>query len=81
MKCQNCSQENKLNAKVCKKCGRDLAVPPSWFPDWRWHARTLGVIYAVLVAFYFVTTFALRQLPKPYHIRDIPEDLTPWLKR
>jgi len=81
MKCQNCSQENKANAKTCRKCGRDLTVPPAWFPDWRWHTRTLGLIYACLIVFYFVTTFALRRLPKPYHIRKVPADLTPWLNR
>lgn len=79
MKCQNCSQENKDAAKACRKCGRDLTMPPAWFPDWNWHARTLGVIYAVVIVFYFVTTFTLRQLPKPYNIRKIPAKLTPWL--
>lgn len=79
MKCQNCSQENKDSAQVCRKCGRDLSMPPAWFPDWSWHARTLGIIYACVIVLYFVTTFTLRQLPKPYNIRKIPDNLTPWL--
>lgn len=81
MKCLNCQQENKDAAKVCKRCGRDLAMPPAWFPDWKWHARTLGLIYVCVTVFYFAVDFALRQLPKPYHIRRIPAEMTPWLKR
>ncbi len=81
MKCPNCSQENKESASICRKCDRNLSAPPAWFPDWKWHARTLGVIYACVVVFYFVTSFALKQLPKPYHIRDIPSELTPWLNK
>ncbi|MBI4677911.1 MAG: zinc ribbon domain-containing protein [Elusimicrobia bacterium] len=81
MKCSNCGQDNRDSAKVCRKCGRDLATPPAWFPDARWHLRTLGIIYAVLVVFYFGVSFLLRKLPKPYHIREIAPELTPWLKR
>lgn len=81
MKCPNCTYENKDNAKACRKCGRDLTMPPVWFPNWRWHARTLAIIYVCLTAFYFATTFALRQLPKPYDIRKIPPEVTPWLNR
>ena len=81
MKCPNCSQENKETAKQCRKCGRDFSVPPAWFPDFKWHARTLGILYALIVVFYLSVNFALRQLPKPYHIRQIPAELTPWLKK
>ena len=81
MKCLNCQQENKETAKACKRCGRDLTLPPAWFPDWKWHARSLGVIYACLVVFYFALTFALKKLPEPYRIRKIPPEMTPWLKR
>lgn len=81
MRCPNCAQENKDTAKACKKCGRDMAVPPAWFPDWRWHARTLGLIYASLLVLYVGVSFALRRLPKPYDIRRIPPEMTPWLER
>lgn len=81
MKCLNCNQENKDTAKLCKKCGRDLAIPPAWFPDWKWHARTLGVIYACVTIGYLAATYLLKQLPPPYHIRKIPPEMTPWLKR
>ena len=80
MKCMSCGQENKDTAKVCKKCARDLTIPPAWFPDARWHLRTLGIIYGVLIVAYFGVTFALRTLPKPYHIRTIPVEMTPWLR-
>ncbi len=81
MKCPNCSFDNKETAKACKKCAHDLSAPPAWFPDWRWHGKTLGIIYACLAIFYFSMSFALRKLPKPYHIREIPPEMTPWLKR
>ncbi|MBI5244829.1 MAG: hypothetical protein HY922_14260 [Elusimicrobia bacterium] len=81
MKCLNCQQENKDTAKVCKRCGRDLTLPPAWFPDWKWHMKTLGIIYLCVTLLYFAVDYALRKLPKPYHIRKIPPEMTPWLKR
>jgi len=81
MRCPNCAQENKDAAKLCKKCGRDMAAPPAWFPDWRWHGRTLAIIYACLLAAYAAVSFTLRRLPKPYQTRRIPPEMTPWLKR
>ena len=66
---------------MCKKCGRDLSMPPAWFPDWKWHAKTLAIIYVCVTVFYLITTFVLKQLPEPYHIRKIPSELTPWLNR
>ncbi|OIO09994.1 MAG: hypothetical protein AUJ52_05540 [Elusimicrobia bacterium CG1_02_63_36] len=80
MKCPNCAQENKEAAEACRKCGRDLSIPPAWFPDWRWHARALSVIYTVLVIAYFTVSFALRKMPEPFHIRKLPPEITPWLK-
>jgi hypothetical protein len=80
MKCPSCSHENKDSAKLCKKCGHDLTIAPAWFPDWKWHARTLGIIYTGIIVFYFVVSFALRRLPAPYNIRQIPPEMTPWLQ-
>lgn len=80
MKCMNCGQENKDTAKTCKKCGRDFAIPPAWFPDARWHLRTLGIIYACLIVLYVGVSHLLRLLPKPYHVRRIPIEMTPWLR-
>ncbi|MBI5211095.1 MAG: zinc ribbon domain-containing protein [Elusimicrobia bacterium] len=81
MKCTNCGQENKETVKVCRKCGRDLAIPPAWFPDAQWHLRTLGIIYVCLIGVYFGVSFLLRKLPRPYNIREIAPEMTPWLKR
>lgn len=75
----NCGQENKDTAKACRKCSRDLTTPPAWFPDAVWHVKTLGIIYACLVVFYFGVSYALKNLPKPYHLRKIPIEMTPWL--
>ena len=80
MKCVNCGQDNKDAAKACRKCGRDLAIPPAWFPDMQWHLRTLGTIYGVLIVAYLGISAALKTLPKPYHIRKIPLEMTPWLR-
>jgi hypothetical protein len=80
MRCPKCGAENKETAKVCKKCGSELAVTPAWFPDAKWHLKTLGAIYAVLIVFYLGVSAALRTLPKPYDIRKIPIEMTPWLR-
>ncbi len=53
MKCINCGQENKVIARFCKKCGRDMTIPPVWFPDWKWHLRALVIIYIFLIAAFF----------------------------
>lgn len=79
MKCPGCGAENKDTVKVCKKCGRDTAVPPAWLPDAAWHLKTLGIIYAVLTVVFFGVTAALKGLPKPYKLRQIPVEMTPWL--
>jgi hypothetical protein len=77
--CPGCGFENKETAKTCRKCGRDMTVPPAWQPDGAWHLKTLGVIYAALTVFYFGLTAVLSKLPKPYQLRDIPVEMTPWL--
>ena len=79
MKCLNCSQENRPAVKFCKKCGVDLTMPPAWFPDWRWHLKTLSWIYLTLMAAFFVISFALHKLPPPHDQRQIPLEMTPWL--
>ena len=77
--CHGCGSENKETAKNCRKCGRDMTIPPAWQPDAAWHLRTLGVIYAALTLFYFGVTAVLSKLPKPYQLRNIPIEMTPWL--
>ncbi|MDT8286111.1 MAG: hypothetical protein RQ748_03285 [Elusimicrobiales bacterium] len=79
MKCPNCAQENKSSTRFCKKCGRDLTLPPVWFPDWRWHLRTLSWIFLALIGFFFTASHLLHRLPPPYAQRDIPKEMTPWL--
>ena len=79
MKCPGCAFDNKDTSKTCRKCGRDLSVPPAWAPDAAWHLKTLAAIYAALALFYVGVTAALSKLPKPYQLRDIPVEMTPWL--
>ena len=75
MKCSKCNTENKENARGCRKCGNEFHQQQLWKPDWKWHARTLGVIYAALLVAFFLFSHIL----KPY-MRQIPKDITPWLK-
>lgn len=79
MKCVDCGVENKDNIKNCRKCGRDMAVPQAWQPDAAWHLRTLGIIYGCLIVLYFGVSAALAKLPRPYNLRSIPVEMTPWL--
>ena len=79
MKCTNCGQENRSTLKFCKKCGTDLTMPPAWFPDWKWHLKTLSWIYLTLIAGFFAVSYLLHRLPPPYNQRQIPPEMTPWL--
>jgi len=65
--------------KSKKAAAQEALISPPWFPDAKWHARTLGVIYAGLVVVYFGVSYALSHLPKPYKLRRIPMEMTPWL--
>ncbi|UPT75967.1 MAG: hypothetical protein M0D55_10015 [Elusimicrobiota bacterium] len=73
---QNPNQQGKKSKKALQQ---EALISPSWFPDARWHARTLGIIYALLTVAYFGVSHALSMLPKPYNLRRIPVEMTPWL--
>jgi hypothetical protein len=81
MKCLLCQTDNKENTKTCRKCGTDLSVEPMWQPTWKWHFKTLSIIYVVLVILYFGISNFLSRVPEPYRMRDIPQEVTPWLKK
>ncbi len=76
MRCNVCNTENKDASKNCKKCGKPLLLSPIWSPTWKWHAKTLGMIYVGLILLYFF----LNSLLKPY-LRELPPEVTPWLKK
>ncbi|MFH1369270.1 MAG: zinc-ribbon domain-containing protein [Elusimicrobiota bacterium] len=76
MKCFKCQADNKDGSKLCRKCGADLSPQPLWRPTWRWHLKTLMIIYGILI----VVFFTLNALLKPY-MRKIPDDITPWLNK
>jgi len=46
-----------------------------WKPTYKWFAITGGSILAALI----ITFFVLNVLLKPY-MREIPPEITPWLK-
>ncbi|MFA6583134.1 MAG: hypothetical protein WCS77_02460 [Elusimicrobiaceae bacterium] len=79
MKCPSCGHENINTGKDCRKCGRDLTLPPAWFPGWKWHVKTLAWIYLVLIALFFTANHYLAKLKTPYNLRQIPAETTPWL--
>ena len=79
MKCTNCGQENRSTLKFCKKCGTDMTMPPAWFPDWKWHLKTLSWIYLTLIVGFFAVSYLLHKLPPPYDQRQMPPEMTPWL--
>lgn len=80
MKCLSCDTDNKEGVNYCKKCGADLTRPPPWKPTWRWHLKTLVSIYIILTILYFSVNAILSRLPEPYGLREIPKNVTPWLK-
>lgn len=53
---------------------------PLWRPTWAWHAKMLAVIYLLLTIAYFAIDRFLSRLPEPYRLRDVPPEMTPWLK-
>lgn len=75
----NNPQPSQQSKKAKKAAAQEALISPPWFPDARWHARTLGVIYTILVVAYFAVSHGLSMLPKPYHLRKIPMEMTPWL--
>jgi len=81
MKCVICQTENKDGSKSCRKCGTDLQLEPMWRPTWKWHLKVLAAIYVVLISVYFVISAFLKKVPPPYRMRDVPMDVTPWLKK
>ena len=46
----------------------------TWMPSIKWLAISLAIIYVVIVVLFFLFNFLLKD-----YIRDIPEELTPWL--
>ena len=75
MKCPKCQYDNKEGSKECRKCGLEFVSDTLWKPAWKWHLKTLAIIYSVLIVLFFVLNIVL----KPY-LRQIPKDITPWLK-
>ena len=75
---QNPQSSNQLK-KSKKAAAQEAMISPPWFPDAKWHVRTLGIIYGILIVAYFAISHGLSMLPKPYHLRRIPMEMTPWL--
>lgn len=72
-------QQPHQHKKSKKAAAQEALISPPWFPDAKWHLKTLGIIYGALIVAYFGISHALSRLPKPYHLRRIPMEMTPWL--
>jgi|CXWL01.1.fsa_nt_gi hypothetical protein len=73
----NPSGQQKPKSK--KAAFQEALMAPPWFPDAKWHLKTLSIIYSCLIVAYFTISHLLSSLPKPYHLRKIPMEMTPWL--
>jgi hypothetical protein len=58
-----------------------VITEPVWAPTWKWHLTTLAIIYVCLTGAYFSVSYFLSHVPPPYKLREIPKELTPWLKK
>jgi hypothetical protein len=70
----------KSNAKV-KPAPPAVPLGDAWRPSWMWHVKVLAGIYIFLTVFYFAVDHWLSRLPEPYRLRDVPMEMTPWLKK
>lgn len=52
-----------------------------WRPTAQWHLRVLAGVFVAVAVLYFVMDRFLSRLPEPYRLRDIPAEMTPWLKK
>jgi hypothetical protein len=81
MICLACKMDNKEGSGQCRKCGATLQMEPLWAPSWAWHFKVLGGIYIALIVVYFALSAFLKKIPEPYRMRQVPSDVTPWLKK
>ncbi|MDX6768584.1 MAG: hypothetical protein SF051_03570 [Elusimicrobiota bacterium] len=73
------SSSKKLSKKAAQAQQIQEELSPPWFPDAAWHLKTLLGIYALLGVVYFGVNALLGTLPRPYQLRKIPPEMTPWL--
>jgi hypothetical protein len=52
-----------------------------WRPSPAWHVKVLAGIYLFLLVFFLAVDAWLSRLPEPYRLREVPAEMTPWLKR
>lgn len=53
---------------------------PLWQPSWQWHMKVLAGVYVVLTVAYFAVSAFLSRVPPPYRLREVPKEITPWMK-
>ncbi|MCG3203496.1 MAG: hypothetical protein KCHDKBKB_00164 [Elusimicrobia bacterium] len=71
----------KDNARdVQKEEAHTQSMEPLWQPTWKWHLKVLAGVYVFLIFAYFAVSTFLSKVPPPYRLREIPKELTPWMK-
>lgn len=76
----NTPQATKDNRKPAPPPAAAVAMEPSWKPTFQWHGKVLIGIYMVLIVAYFAVSAFLKKVPPPYRLREIPKEITPWMK-
>ncbi len=71
----------KLPLKKTPPAVPSVPTGEAWRPTWAWHLKALAGIYLFLAIFYFAVDHWLSHLPQPYRLRDVPLEMTPWLKK
>lgn len=71
----------KLPLKKTPPAVPSVPTGEAWRPTWAWHVKALAGIYLFLTIFYFAVDHWLSRLPQPYRLRDVPPEMTPWLKK
>ena len=75
-------QNKEKSAKIVKAITPDVTtMEPAWMPTMKWHLTALGIIYVCLTIAYFSISYLLSRVPPPYKLREVPKELTPWLKK
>jgi hypothetical protein len=78
--CPLCKAPLKPAATACGKCAAPV-TEGFWRPDRWWHLKALTGIFIFLGVVYTGLNWFLSRVSPPYRLREIPPELTPWLKK
>lgn len=76
----NKNDNSKQDRKPQAPAAPAAPMEPMWQPTWQWHAKVLAGVYVALTGAYFAMSAFLSRVPPPYKLREIPKEITPWIK-